>query len=84
MKEVKRVGHLCNKLFEFSDRLVQVRSNTDWRGDGLALQIHNMNLHHHLCRKSETHPDRHRTVILLGIVTIYASVSNTGVQSVCS
>lgn len=46
-------ANLCNKLFEFRDRLVQVRSDTDWRGDGLPLQINDMNLHHHFCGKSE-------------------------------
>lgn len=60
VKKLSRAGNLCNELFEFSDRLVQVRPDADWRSDGLALQIHNVNLHHHLCGQSETHPRRHK------------------------
>lgn len=54
-----RVRNLCNKLFEFSDRLVQVRPNADGRRDGLALQINNMNLHHHLCEQKKNHKHTH-------------------------
>lgn len=72
VEKLSRAGNLCNELFEFSDRLVQVRPDADWRSDGLALQIHNVNLHHHLCGQSETHPRRrylnsyiHQTGVIL-------------------
>lgn len=47
-KKLRKEENLGNELFEFCDRLIQVCSNADWRCDVLTLQIHNMNLHHHL------------------------------------
>lgn len=70
VNDSRRGANLCNKLLEFCDGLVQISSDTDWSGDGLTTQIHNMNLHHHLWEKPETHQ---KSVNLLGGLTTHSS-----------
>lgn len=46
-----KILYLRNELLELCNSLAEIRPDTDWSSNRLTLQIHHMDLHHHLCNK---------------------------------